>query len=149
MRWTPHITVAAIAEQDGRYLVVEEMIGDWRVINQPAGHWEEGETLKEAVIREAMEETAWHFVPESIIGIYQLDHPTKRESYLRIAFHGTVTQQEPNQPLDNGIIRCLWMSREELAAKAPDQLRTSLVLRCIDDHIAGKHYPLSLLTNVV
>lgn len=147
MLWTPHVTVAAIAEQDGRFLLVEE-IGESAgiVFNQPAGHWDEGESLLHAVARETMEETAWQFTPESIIGIYNYRNPYNHGTYLRICFAGHAHDHNPHQALDTGILRALWLSRDEL--NRCDNLRSPMVLRCIDDYLAGKRYPLTLLTDI-
>lgn len=144
MVWKPRVTVAAVIERDGRYLMVEEETSNGIAFNQPAGHLEEGESLVDAVIRETLEETAWHFRPESIIGIHLWNHPQKEETFLRVSFKGVATSHDEGLPLDEGIIQALWMSRDELASQ-PDKLRSPLVLNSIDDYIAGERYPLSIL----
>ena len=126
MSWNPEVTVAAIVERDGRFLMVEERIGGRLVLNQPAGHLEDRETLLEAVIRETREETAWRFQPEALVGIYLWRNPDNDRSFLRFAFCGTVDDHQPTQPLDTGIVRALWMSHEQLLAQ-PARLRSPLV----------------------
>lgn len=142
--WQPHVTVAAIIEADGRFLLVEEESDGLVVINQPAGHWDAGETLVAAVIRETLEETGWHFIPQAITGIYQYTHPRIQVTYLRISFCGVVGTHETGHPLDIGILRTLWLRRDEVATQ--NHLRSPMVLRNIDDYLAGIRYPLSLLT---
>jgi 8-oxo-dGTP pyrophosphatase MutT (NUDIX family) len=146
MVWKPDVTVAAIIERDQRFLVVEESIAGRLVINQPAGHVENGETLEAAVARETLEETAWHFTPEALLGLY-LWRSGRGHSTLRIAFSGTVERFEPERRLDPPVLRTHWLSRSELAARA-SQLRTPLVLRCIDDYLAGRRLPLGALTSL-
>ncbi len=144
----PHLTVAAVVEREGRYLVVEENERGRIVFNQPAGHVEAGETLVEAVVRETLEETAWHFEPRYLIGLYRYYSPWNEVTYLRLCFAGRVVGHEPERPLDRGIVQALWMSRDELLANEP-RLRSPMVLRCIDDYVDGRRYPLDLLTEVV
>ncbi len=146
MVWKPDVTVAAIIERDQQFLVVEESIGGRIVINQPAGHVEDGETLERAVVREALEETAWQFTPEALLGLYLWRSP-RGHSTLRIAFVGTVDHFDPERRLDPPVLRTHWLSRAELAARAP-QLRSPLVLRCIDDYLAGRRLPLTALTSL-
>lgn len=140
----PDLTVAAIVERDGRFLLVEERIGQQLVFNQPAGHVERGEQLVEAVIREALEETAWTFQPQHLVGVYFWDQPEKQRSFMRFAFAGTVTEHHPRRRLDRGIERALWLSHEQIRAQTP-RLRSPMVLRCIEDYIAGRRYPLDLV----
>jgi 8-oxo-dGTP pyrophosphatase MutT (NUDIX family) len=140
----PEVTVAALVEQGGRFLVVEERIKGRVVFNQPAGHVETGETLLEAVAREAREETAWRFTPQHLVGIYLLRDAGSARSYLRFAFTGTAEDHDSAQPLDRGILRTHWLTRAELAERQP-RLRSPLVLRCIDDYLAGRRHPLDLV----
>lgn len=144
MSWMPHVTVAAIISRKNRFLMVKEKSDQGTVINQPAGHWEKGETLVEAVIRETREETAYHFVPEGLIGCYQWEMPAKNTTYLRFCFYGHVTDHDPAQGLDQGIISADWCSLEELE-KESSRMRSPLVLACVNDYLGGKRYPLSLL----
>jgi 8-oxo-dGTP pyrophosphatase MutT (NUDIX family) len=141
MRWNPEVTVAAIVELDRRFLVVEERIGSRLVLNQPAGHLEDRETLLEAVIRETREETAWSFHPEALVGTYLWRSPVDGRSFLRFAFCGAVTDHRPQQALDKGIVRALWMSHEQLLAQS-SRLRSPLVLSCLQDYLLGKRQAL-------
>jgi len=141
VRWNPEVTVAAIAELDGRFLMVEERIGSRLVFNQPAGHLEDRETLIEAVIRETREETAWRFRPEALVGTYLWRSPVDGRSFLRFTFCGTVDDHLAQQVLDKGIVRALWMSHEQLLAQ-PSRLRSPMVLRCLQDYLLGKRAPL-------
>lgn len=147
MIWTPHVTVAAVIEQAGRFLLVEEEAEGARVFNQPAGHWEQGESLIDAAIRETREETGYSFTPEAVLGIYHWRHPGKDVTYLRVAFTGRVGERDASQPLDTGIIAPHWFSRAEMLART-DALRSPQVLRCVDDYLAGRRYPLELLVSV-
>jgi ADP-ribose pyrophosphatase YjhB (NUDIX family) len=137
----PELTVAAVVEERGRFLMVEEMVHGQAVFNQPAGHVETGETLRAAVMRETLEEAAWHFIPEFITGIYLWQPPGSQRSYLRVAIRGQLACQERGRELDEGIMRSLWLSREALEAR-PVKLRSPLVLRSIDDYLAGHRLPL-------
>ena len=147
MTWKPDVTVAAIVERDGRFLMVEEHVGNRLVINQPAGHLEVNESFVAAVIRETLEETAWTFEPDAVIGIYLWQHPERSVSFLRVTFCGKVTDHDPERPLDHGIKRTLWLTRAEMAEKQC-QMRSPMVLKCIDDYLAGTRYPLSALTHL-
>ena len=137
----PEITVAAVAEEGGRFLVVEERISSRLVFNQPAGHVERGETLVEAVIRETLEETAWRFTPESLLGVYLWRNPRNGRSTMRFAFTGTVRDHNAAQPLDRGIIRTHWLTRAEMIERER-RLRSPLVLRCVDDYLGGRRLPI-------
>jgi len=143
----PHITVAAVIEREGRFLMVEESPEGSAVYNQPAGHLEPGETLVEAVVREVREETAWCFHPEQIVAIYSWTRPEDQRTYLRVCFSGHCSNHQSEQPLDEGIIQALWISRDELT-QGKERLRSPMVMRCIDDYIAGQHYPLDLITEL-
>ncbi len=146
MIWKPHVTVAAVIEQDGKFLLVEEETDDGIRFNQPAGHWESGETLEQGVAREALEETAYHFSPECLLGIYRWAHPRKDVIYLRFAFTGQVLGHEPQRRLDSGILRAVWMTPDEIRATA-ERHRSPLVLQCVEDYLAGKRYPLEIVTH--
>ena len=147
MIWKPHTTVAAVIEKDGKFLIVEEESEGKVVYNQPAGHLDEDESLIQAVIRETLEETAWHFKPENIIGVYQYKSPGNGTTYIRFCFSGQCNQHEPDRKLDDGIVRAIWMSYEELV-REKDKLRSPMVLHCIDDYLAGKQYPLELIWDI-
>jgi 8-oxo-dGTP pyrophosphatase MutT (NUDIX family) len=151
MIWKPDVTVAAVVEREGRFLVVEERVDARLVFNQPAGHLEHGESLLQAVVRETLEETGWHFVPEAVVGVY-LWHQApgadgRARSFLRVAFRGDVGHHDANRPLDTGIERAVWLTRQQLAAQEL-HLRSPLVLRCIDDYVAGRRYPLDVLAQL-
>lgn len=145
--WKPHVTVAAVAEDGGRFLLVEEHIDGETVLNQPAGHLEEGETLLAAVIRETLEETAWHFQPASLVGLYRWRHPDKGSTFLRVTFSGKCSAHDPGRQLDTGIAQALWLSPAEIRRRAA-KLRSPMVLRSIEDYLAGHTYPLTLLNDV-
>jgi 8-oxo-dGTP pyrophosphatase MutT (NUDIX family) len=138
----PDVTVAALAERQGRFLLVEERIARRLVFNQPAGHVERGETLLQAVARETREETAWRFTSQAFLGAYLWKHPGTGRASLRFAFIGAVTDHDAAQPLDHGILRTHWLTRNQLLGHAA-RLRSPLVLRCIDDYLAGQRQPLS------
>lgn len=147
MIWTPHTTVAAIVEHEGTFLMVEEESDGKIVYNQPAGHLDEDENLIQAAIRETLEETAWHIRITGLIGLYQWRSLENGITYLRFCFAGECQQHEAQRALDEGILRAAWMSREELVAEQ-EKLRSPMVLRCIDDYLAGKRYPLGLITEM-
>jgi 8-oxo-dGTP pyrophosphatase MutT (NUDIX family) len=144
MAWKPDVTVAAIIERDGRFLIVEERIRNRLVFNQPAGHLEEGETLAQAAIREAREETGWCFTPEALLGVYLWRNPGNGRGTLRFAFTGGASDYDATLPLDAGIIAAHWLTREQLAS-SQRRLRSPLVLRCIDDYLTGRRLPLDAL----
>ena len=148
--WKPAVTVAAVIERDGRYLFVEEKaVEGARVLNQPAGHWEPGETLEEACAREAMEESACRFRPRYLIGIYRWRSPAADETYMRFAYAGDIEGFEEGRQLDRGILGTVWLTPEELRQRAAAQgLRSPLVQRCMEDHLAGRRYPLGLVDYV-
>jgi len=145
MQWKPNATVAAIAEKDGRFLLVEENINGKLVFNQPAGHLEHGETLIEAVKREALEETAWEFEPEYLVGVYLYPNPHDADiTYLRFCFFGHCSNEDKEQKLDDGIVRAAWLSPEDIK-KEQKRMRSPLVEQCINDYLNGNRYPLDVL----
>ena len=144
MIWTPQTTVAAVIEQDGKFLLVEEETAEGIRFNQPAGHLEEGESLFAAVIRETYEETAHHFEPQHLLGVYHWRHPTKDLTYLRFAFTGNVTGFDPDQKLDDGIIRAVWMTLDEIR-NTQDVHRSPQVLASVEHYLAGQRFPLSVV----
>lgn len=146
MIWTPHVTVATVIEVEKRFLLVEEKSEGVIVFNQPAGHVDPGEDVLTAAIRETLEETAWQVTLESIIGLYQYTSLTSQITYLRICFCGHTVHHESQRPLDKGILQAVWLTRAEIARK--NNLRSPMVLRCIDDYLAGQRYPLTLITNL-
>jgi 8-oxo-dGTP pyrophosphatase MutT (NUDIX family) len=147
--WTPRVTVAAIVEQRGRYLLVQEHTSAGLRLNNPAGHLDPGESPLQGVVREALEETAREFVPTALVGVYlsRFVDPRRGDdvTYLRIAFCGTVGEPLPGRAFDEGIVRTLWLAPDELRACA-DRHRSPLVLRCIEDHANGRRFPLDLIT---
>ena len=148
MQWKPNVTVAAIAEDKGRFLLVEENADNHIVFNQPAGHLEKDETLVEAIKREVMEETAWEFEPQSLVGVYLYPNPQLDIIYLRFCFAGRCITQDADATLDEGIIRAVWLSKEEIESRQ-DKMRSPMVLNCINDYLSGKQYPLDLLNHFI
>ena len=142
--WKPNTVVATIVERDGRFLLVEEEADGRAVFNQPAGHLDDGETLLEAAKRETLEESGWHVEPTDLVGIYRVAPPGKDITYLRFCFRARAVSHDAARKLDKEIIRAVWLTREELVAEQARH-RSPLVLRCIDDAIAGHSYPLSLI----
>ncbi|MFI4896094.1 MAG: NUDIX hydrolase [Steroidobacterales bacterium] len=147
MVWKPDVTVAAVIVRDDRFLLVEERIRGRLVFNQPAGHLEDAESLLEAVIREVLEETAWVFVPQWLLGMYLWRSP-RGHSTLRLAFSGTVRDFDAARALDPPIVATHWLTRTEILARA-GALRTPLVLRCIDDYQRGVRLPLDALSSLL
>lgn len=147
MSWKPDITVAAVVARGPQFLIVEEQIQGQRVFNQPAGHVEANESFAQAVVRETLEETAWQFTPENVIGVYLWRKPGSMLDTLRVAFTGTLGDHDPARRLDRPVIASHWLSRDELS-QLNGQLRSPLVLRCIDDFVAGKRLPLTALADL-
>lgn len=143
-RWKPNVTVAAVIEQGGRYLLVEEASPRGPVLNNPAGHLDPGESLLEAVVREVREETARDFMPTHLVGIYLAAAPDSGITYLRFAFAGTVGEREPGRRLDEGILGTLWLEPQAIEAERARH-RSPLLARCVRDHAAGRRFPLELL----
>lgn len=146
MIWKPNVTVAAVVEKDGQYLLVEEQTASGILFNQPAGHLEPGESIIDAAIRETLEETAYTFVPQSVLGIYHWHSQTENITFIRFAFTGSVIDRDPDRALDIGIVRAGWFGVEEIRQMTYCH-RSPLVMRCIEDHLAGKHYSLEILTH--
>ncbi len=146
MIWKPNVTVAAVVMRDGKFLLVEEETEAGLAFNQPAGHLEAGESLIDAVIRETLEETAYHFKPTHLIGVYNWKHPGKDVTYLRFAFGGELRGFEAERELDEGIVAARWLTFDEVKATQARH-RSPLILRCIEDQMAGKSGPLDLLVH--
>jgi ADP-ribose pyrophosphatase YjhB (NUDIX family) len=144
-QFKPNTTVAAIIEQNGQFLLVEETTDRGNRFNQPAGHLEDNETLTQAVIRETLEESAYDFTPEALLGVYLWKHQHNDTSYLRFAFIGNVSTHYPTQALDTGIVRTVWMGIDEIRENA-HLLRSPQVLTCIEDYLTGKRFPLDVIT---
>ncbi len=147
MIWKPRATVAAICERNGQFLIVEEKVHGKIRFNQPAGHLEDRESLVDAAIRECQEETAWTFQPRALVGLYRWRNNAKNDTYLRATFCGECTDFDSEQALDEGIIAAHWMSLDEIRAREAN-LRSPLVLRSLEDYLAGKRYPLDLIVDV-
>jgi 8-oxo-dGTP pyrophosphatase MutT (NUDIX family) len=148
MVWKPDVTVAAVAERDGQFLLVEERASGRIVLNQPAGHLELGETFIDAVVRETLEETGWTFRPQSVVGVYVWQPEHLSRTFLRVAFSGVLESHDPDRPLDHGIVRTRWCGRDQLIAQQA-KLRSPLVLNCVDDYLAGARYPLELISHLM
>lgn len=145
MVWKPNVTVAAVVEEQGHFLLVEERVGDNLVLNQPAGHLEAGESLVHAVSREVLEETAYPFLPTALTGIYRWHHAATDTTYLRICFAGDVGVHDDSRALDPDIERVVWLTPDEIQARPT---RSPLVQRCLQDYLRGERYPLTLLTDL-
>lgn len=147
--WKPNVTVAAIIERAGQFLLVEEEVDDGQGgkalrLNQPAGHLDEGESLLAACAREALEETAWQFMPQHLVGIYQWQRPARDITYLRFAFCGSLGAFDVHRKLDTGIVRAVWMSPAEIEATRARH-RSPLIQQCVTDYLSGQRYPLELI----
>ncbi|TFZ06664.1 NUDIX hydrolase [Ramlibacter henchirensis] len=149
MRWKPSVTVAAIIEREGRFLLVEEETSEGLKLNNPAGHLDPGESPAQACARETLEETAYRFEPTALVGVY-LSRAKRAATgedftYLRFAFCGRLGEREPGRSLDTGIVRALWLTPQEIRASAARH-RSPLLLRCVEDYLAGVRHPLSVIT---
>jgi ADP-ribose pyrophosphatase YjhB (NUDIX family) len=144
-RWKPSVTVAAVIERHGRFLLVEEQTPEGLRLNNPAGHLEPGESPQQGAVREALEETARMFVPDRFLGLYlsRFQRPATGEdvTYLRLAFGGTAGERDASRALDDGIVQTVWMTLDEVRASR-ERHRSGLVLRCIEDFSAGRRFPL-------
>jgi ADP-ribose pyrophosphatase YjhB (NUDIX family) len=147
-RWKPNVTVAAIIERDDRFLLVEESTAEGLKLNNPAGHLDPGESPADGCAREVLEETAHRFRPTALLGIYLSrvrSEPTGKDvTYLRLAFCGELGEHDPARPLDQGIVRTLWLTADEIRASA-GRHRSPLLLRCVEDYLAGVRHPLSAI----
>jgi len=150
--WQPDVTVATVVVRDGRVLCVEERVDGRLVLNQPAGHLEPDESLVEAAMRETREETGWDVRPTAFIGAYQWKAPLRPDGsggrhYLRFAFAAEPERHDPERRLDEGIVRAVWMTPEELS-DARERHRSPLVWQAVADHLSGRRSPLSLLQHL-
>lgn len=146
-RWKPHVTVAAVIERDGRFLLVEEETADGLRLNNPAGHLDCGETPEQACTRETLEETAYGFTPGALVGIYLSRQRTAQggdTTYLRFAFCGTLGDCDPHRKLDTGIVRTLWLTADEIRASAARH-RSPQLVQCMEDYLMGTRYPLAMV----
>jgi ADP-ribose pyrophosphatase YjhB (NUDIX family) len=146
MIWKPHVTVAAVIERDGKFLLVEEETVDGVRFNQPAGHLECRESLTDALIREVLEETAYHVRPTALVGVYNWRNEARDVTYLRFTFTGEIVGHDTTRRLDDGIIAAHWLSADEIRARQA-QHRSPMIQRGVDDWLAGKRYALDLLTH--
>jgi 8-oxo-dGTP pyrophosphatase MutT (NUDIX family) len=146
MIWKPNVTVAAVIEREGKFLLVEEHTSQGVRLNQPAGHLEAGESILDAVTREVLEESAYHFVPKHLLGIYRWHSAESDTTYLRFAFTGEIAGHEADRPLDEGILRAVWQIPDEIRNTQANH-RSPLILRCVEDYLANKRYPIDLLVN--
>lgn len=143
-QWKPNVTVGAVVERDGLFLLVEEETVEGVRLNQPAGHLDHGESLVAACSRETLEETAWGFTPTALVGLYQWPRPLGDVTYLRFAFSGQLGDFVANRPLDTGILRAVWMSVADIQGSVAVH-RSPLVWQCVEDYLAGQRFPLSLI----
>jgi ADP-ribose pyrophosphatase YjhB (NUDIX family) len=151
-RWKPSVTVAAVVERGGRFLLVEEMTPEGLKLNNPAGHLDPGETPEQGAARECLEETACAFTPKWLLGVYlarlrrpaTIDGAAEDITYLRFAYAGSVGERDPARTLDTPVVRTLWLTPDEVRTSAARH-RSPLVLRCIEDHLAGVRHPLGVV----
>jgi len=144
-RWKPNVTVAAVIERDGRFLLVEEEATDGLRLNTPAGHLDPGESPAEGCARETLEETAHRFEPTALVGVYMARSLAPEDiTYMRFAFAGRLGAEEPGRALDAGIVRTLWMTIDEIRASRARH-RSPLLLQCVEDYLAGRRFPLELV----
>lgn len=142
-RWTPHATVAAIVVKDDRFLMVEEISGGQKVFNQPAGHLEQGESIIDATVREALEETGWAIKPVALQGLYTFTAPANGVTYHRYCLVAEALHQVADAELDDGIIGPQWLTIDEL--RQSDRLRSPMVLTCAEDYLKNRRYPLDII----
>jgi ADP-ribose pyrophosphatase YjhB (NUDIX family) len=145
--WRPDVTVATIVPRDGKFLLVEEMVHGRRVLNQPAGHLESHESLHTAACRETLEETGWTVELTGFVAVYQWSNAAGTGHFVRFTFVATPVAHDAARPLDTGIIRACWLSRDEIAARSAE-LRSPMVLRGIDDFLTGRHLPLDTVVAI-
>lgn len=145
--WYPHLTVATIVESNNKFLIVKELSDGQVVLNQPAGHVDENETLFEAATRETLEETGWHVNVDALIGFYMYTSPGNGTTYFRALFAATALEQEPGYTLDEGIIEAQWLSLEDIRQQVAI-LRSPMVLQCVEDYLAGRRLPLDCISHM-
>ena len=145
-RWKPHVTVAAVIEREGLFLLVEEQTSDGLRLNNPAGHLDRGESPLQACVRETLEETAHAFSPTALVGIYLSRQQSQHDdiTYMRLAFCGTLGALQAGRELDHGIVRTLWLSADEIRASV-ERHRSPMVLQCMEDYLRGQRFGLDLI----
>lgn len=143
----PAVTVATIVERDGRFLLVEEETRLGRKLNQPAGHLESGESIAQGAARETLEETGWRVRPQHLVGIYTWADAGNGVTFVRFAFAARAEAHDADRPLDDGIVRALWLTYEELAERRGEH-RSPLVLRCVQDYREGRRWPSDVITEL-
>ncbi|HZQ62909.1 MAG TPA: NUDIX hydrolase [Casimicrobiaceae bacterium] len=143
----PAVTVATIVVRDGAFLCVEEETRNGIRINQPAGHLEVGEAIAAAAVRETLEETGYTVEPVALVGIYRWQMPASPTTFVRFAFEARIVSHDPARPLDAGIVCATWLDRDALRSRRAEH-RSPLVMRCVEDYLAGRRMPLSLVTEV-
>lgn len=143
----PAVTVAAIVERDGHFLLVRERTKRGLRLNQPAGHLEPGESLALGAARETLEEAAWHVEPFALVGVYRWEAPDNGDTFVRFAFAARALNEAHGRPLDESIVDSLWLPYEDIVARR-DEHRSPLVLRCIDDYRAGRRWPVDIVQDV-
>ncbi|WP_430390208.1 NUDIX hydrolase [Dyella sp. 20L07] len=146
--WCPHVTVACVVADGDRFLMVEEEVSGRIAYNQPAGHLDDKESLLSAAVRETLEETGWTVALEHLIGVHQWRSTEHGDGVVRFSFAARALSHDPQRPLDDGIRRALWLTRDEIAALG-DRLRSPLVLMSIDAWLAGQRYPLDMLQSLL
>lgn len=144
----PAVTVAAIVECDGAFLLVRERTRNGLRLNQPAGHLEPGESPPAGAARETLEEAAWHVEATALVGVYRWEAPDNGATFVRFAYAATPIAAVPGRALDEGSVGALWLPYDEIVARR-DEHRSPLVLRCIEDYRAGLRWPLDLVQDVV
>lgn len=142
--WRPSVTVAAVIERQGKFLFVQERVDGRLVLNQPAGHLDPGESLVAACRREVLEETAHRFEPTGLVGVYRWHYAAKDVTFLRFCFKGKVEGSEA-RALDKEIAALVWLTSGELRQRSAEH-RSPLVQKCVDDFLAGRHFPLEVLS---
>ncbi|HJT96863.1 MAG TPA: NUDIX hydrolase [Rhodanobacteraceae bacterium] len=142
--WRPHVTVATVVPRDGRFLLVEEDVRGRIVLNQPAGHLDPDEPLQHAAVRETLEETGWDIELDCLLCIQQWRSAESGRQFVRFTFGGVAIRHHAGRTLDDGILRALWMTRDEIAAESA-RLRSPMVLASVDDWIAGHRLPLDAI----
>lgn len=148
MNWQPHVTVAAVIEREQKYLLVQEEVEGQVVFNQPAGHWERGESLLEAARRETLEETGWEFYPSALVGIYCWKHPHRDESFLRFTLCGHTGPEQVSTDLDDEILAADWHSAADILALPETKIRSTMVTHSLKDYLNGNRYDLSLVRDI-